>query len=169
MKTEQRGSAPAHPRRRHPRLPGSRGGHPADGHSLPWRSASQTALACGAVTREGRPQGWGAGFGWREESPSSDFFHEAKRLLPFIPALGGGRCWPGLGHRSLGLSPSSSSLWSGGDLHPSPSGGIQPSSLSGPEPLVYIEWHPKISCSENHNTQGLSKKNLTHFSAINSG
>lgn len=56
-----------------------------------------------------------------------------------------------------------------GDLHPSPSGGIQPSSLSGPEPFIYIEWHPKISCSENHNTQGLSKKNLTHFSVINSG
>lgn len=73
--------------------------------------------------------------------------------------------WPSL----VGTRPWFEQPLERGDLHPSPSGQIQPSSLSGLEPPIYIEWHPKISCSENHNTRGLSKKNLTHFSVINSG
>lgn len=47
--------------------------------------------------------------------------------------------------------------------------GSAPAPRSGLEPPVYIEGHLKTSSSENRNTLGLSRKNLTLFSVINSG
>lgn len=135
------------------------GGHLRAGARCRGRCPLEPDLTCGSFTRHRRPRGRGLGFGRHGELLSRRFLPRTQALAGVSPSRAG--------------QPSATSRWGsaapgvGGVPHPS--GPIQPSSPSSPELPIHIQRHLKISRSGKPQQAGLSKRNLTHFSVINSG